>query len=207
MKSSLKSTRLVTLGVLLTAAVLLPLSITKLTGASSTSAPGPRPNETALVNSAPAFVFAAYTVNDLGDTGAGLATIAGITTITHCTFTGNSSAGQAGGIGKGSGVVNIKNSLVAQNTAPTGPDLMGAFTSQGYNLIGIIGSATGLNQTGDQTGTAGSPLNPQLAALANNGGPTATHALLAGSSDPHGERHARNDDADPHLSIEHRSVE
>ncbi len=49
--------------------------------------------------------------------------------------------------------------------------------SLGYNLIGAGNITSSFNQAGDQVGI----LNPQLAALADNGGPTKTHALLAGS--------------------------
>jgi hypothetical protein len=52
------------------------------------------------------------------------------------------------------------------------------FDSDGDNLIGV-GNATGaFNQGGDQTGVA----DPGLGPLGNNGGPTQTHAPLAGSS-------------------------
>src|SRR5216683_6473790 len=57
----------------------------------------------------------------------------------------------------------------------------GTFTSQGYNLIGDGTGATITPTTGDQIGTAGSPINPLLAPLQDNGGPTFTHALLPGS--------------------------
>jgi hypothetical protein len=51
------------------------------------------------------------------------------------------------------------------------------FVSNGYNLIGN-GNATGaFNQTGDQVGVT----DPKLDPLADNGGPTQTHALLSGS--------------------------
>ncbi len=51
------------------------------------------------------------------------------------------------------------------------------FVSNGFNVIGD-GNATGaFTGTGDQTGVA----NPALGSLANNGGPTRTHALLTGS--------------------------
>jgi hypothetical protein len=55
-----------------------------------------------------------------------------------------------------------------------------SFDSLGHNLVGG-GNATqsplnAFNQTGDQVGG-----NPMLGPLANNGGPTRTHALLAGS--------------------------
>ncbi len=98
----------------------------------------------------------------------------------NITVVGNS-APAGGGIRGGSASVVIKNSLVAQNTAPTGPDCVSTMTSQGYNLIGD-GSACGLTPTsGDQVGTAGAPIAPGLDFFADHGGPTKTIALLPGS--------------------------
>ena len=57
----------------------------------------------------------------------------------------------------------------------------GAFVSEGNNLIGVVDGGTGFGAAGDQLGTLDDPLDPMLGALANNGGPTQTHALLAGS--------------------------
>jgi hypothetical protein len=59
----------------------------------------------------------------------------------------------------------------------------GAFTSGGHNLIGDGTGSTGFvnGVNGDQVGTAVNPIDPMLAPLANNGGPTKTHALLVGS--------------------------
>jgi hypothetical protein len=78
--------------------------------------------------------------------------------------------------------VHVKNTVVAGNglgagsTAP-GPDLLGAFTSLGYNLIGNADGATFVFATGDQVGR-----DPLLADLAlNPPGSTATHALLKNS--------------------------
>ncbi len=63
------------------------------------------------------------------------------------------------------------------------PDVFGAFTDNGNNLIGIDqGSSNFVNGTnGNIVGTFATPVNPQLTALANNGGTTQTHALIAGS--------------------------
>jgi len=83
--------------------------------------------------------------------------------------------------------VTLENTIIAGNTAanglgdttgaPTpGPNVDGAVTSNGHNLLGIATDATGFTGTGDQTGA-----NPMLAALADNGGPTQTMALTAGS--------------------------
>ena len=71
----------------------------------------------------------------------------------------------------------IKGSIIAGNIAPTGPDLTGPFTSGDYNLFGIT-------QGADITGEIAHNLtnvDARLAALADNGGPTRTHALLTDS--------------------------
>jgi hypothetical protein len=58
-------------------------------------------------------------------------------------------------------------------------------TDGGHNLVGVVGGTddcafvNGVN--GDLAGTATSPLDPDLGALADNGGPTPTQALLSGS--------------------------
>jgi hypothetical protein len=62
------------------------------------------------------------------------------------------------------------NSILARNTATTGPDCYASLTSGGYNLLGIgdrgcSGLTNGVN--GDQVGTGSSPLNPWLDPLAD----------------------------------------
>jgi VCBS repeat-containing protein len=98
-------------------------------------------------------------------------------TLTNCTITGNNIYGVAA-------FATVGNSLIAGNN---GSDVMGSYNSQGHNLIGnadgggVIGPAAGFNAAGDQVGTGAAPLNPHIGPLADNGGPTLTHALLAGS--------------------------
>jgi hypothetical protein len=95
--------------------------------------------------------------------------------------------GTGGGIRVGPASVTLENTIISGNTAangtgnaggaPTpGPNVDGAVTSNGHNLLGIATEATGFTGTGDQTGA-----NPMLAALADNGGPTQTMALSPGS--------------------------
>ena len=80
--------------------------------------------------------------------------------------------------------VEMKNSIVAGNQAPTSPDIAGTLTTDGYNLIQSFSGATfddPLNKhstdiSGDITGNLG--IDP---VLRNNGGPTKTLALLSGS--------------------------
>lgn len=95
--------------------------------------------------------------------------------------------GAGGGIRVGPASVTLENTIIAGNTAanglgdttgaPTpGPNVDGAVTSNGHNLLGVATDATGFTGTGDRTGA-----NPMLGALADNGGPTQTMALTAGS--------------------------
>jgi hypothetical protein len=90
----------------------------------------------------------------------------------------------AGGAGSS---INLVDTIVAQNTARTGSDAnnpAGTFTDGGGNLIGISGAGsgnTGFTAATTQTGTTATPLDPILGPLQNNGGPTQTLALLAGS--------------------------
>jgi hypothetical protein len=73
----------------------------------------------------------------------------------------------------------VGNSIIDLNAAATtGPDVSGAFTSQGNNLLGSNAGATGFVST-DQTGITAGQLN--MGPLQNNGGLTSTDALLPGS--------------------------
>jgi CSLREA domain-containing protein len=104
----------------------------------------------------------------------------------NSTVAGNSATQEGGGIAlTDEAGVGLTNSLVAQNSAPTGPDVLdGAATadiSARFSLIGD-GSGSGITNTdGNQVGSANAPIDPKLGPLANNGGPTRTHALLLGS--------------------------
>jgi predicted outer membrane repeat protein len=99
----------------------------------------------------------------------------GTLTVTNCTISGNSSASGDGGVDNKAGTVSLANTIIATNTAPMGPEVDGAVTSRGFNLIG--------NSSGGSGFVASDLLNvnPLLGPLQNNGGPTATMALLPGS--------------------------
>ena len=128
-----------------------------------------------------------------GSRGAGIYNKAGTVTLTNSTISGNKvnpsnkaplfpllSSAAGGGIWNG-GTVNVKNTIVAQNTAATDPDVSGSFASGGYNLIGNGTGSTGFTAVGDRVGTAAAPIDPLLNPLTNNGGPTQTLALQPGS--------------------------
>jgi len=100
----------------------------------------------------------------------------------------NSAREAGGGVHNGedgfenSNSVSLHNTLVARNSAPDGPDAVRAFAQ--FSLIGD-GTGSGLTNTnGNQVGKVApnsGVIDPRIGALADNGGPTRTHALLAGS--------------------------
>ena len=107
--------------------------------------------------------------------------------ITSSTIAHNSASGD---IGVGGGINAFENtttdsSIIALNTASTGgPDYftsIGVLLSTGYNIIGNNADSVINSQPTDQIGTPTAPIDPVLGPLADNGGPTLTHALQPGS--------------------------
>lgn len=100
------------------------------------------------------------------------------TTIIDSTITGND-ADAAGGIDNAYAhpLLTVTNSIISGNTGdlPGFEDCVGGFATGGHNLVGL-GAGCPSNGTGDLTTT-----DALLGPLANNGGPTATHAVQAGS--------------------------
>jgi CSLREA domain-containing protein len=123
----------------------------------------------------------------LADFGGGLYVFSDSRAFLHnATVVGNSAALQGGGIlAENTAFIGfaprVTNSIIAGNTAPARPDCSGSLDSA-YDLIG---TGTGCNgpstAKGDLVGTAAAPIDPRIGALAENGGPTPTHSLLAGS--------------------------
>ena len=108
------------------------------------------------------------------------------TTIIHSTITNNTSSNNGGGIYMLDGEFTITNSIVAGNTAVgDGPDIMvdgGTLESGGYNFIGDGTDSTLTDgDDNDQVGSGGSPLDPMLATLTDNGGETETRLPQDGS--------------------------
>jgi hypothetical protein len=109
-----------------------------------------------------------------GGNGGGISTFRGALTVLNCTLSGNSADGSGGGISN-EGTLYTRNTIIAGNTASAGRDLYGNIGSQGYNLIGNTQGGSGFADTDLLN------VNPLLGPLQNNGGPTQTMALLAGS--------------------------
>jgi hypothetical protein len=110
------------------------------------------------------------------------------TEMIFCTIYGNT--GDEGGGGIWNGATNsarqlvMRNSLVAGNKAPDGPDILGKLTSQGYNLIQNTQDTTFAPNQAHGTdhwniARAALKIDPLLK---NNNGSTQTHALLPGSA-------------------------
>jgi CSLREA domain-containing protein len=122
--------------------------------------------------------------------GGGVFNFEGYTLIEFSTITNNTASTA---LARGSGVASLgdENSLTTEVVssiifANTNTDVdfvsgqTNSFVSSGYNLIGDGNAIWDFNQTGDQIDHFG-VTNPGLGALADNGGPTQTHALLSGS--------------------------
>src|SRR5262249_34369547 len=75
----------------------------------------------------------------------------GTLSLTNCTLTGNS-ARFGGGLFNTGTTVTVVNTIIAGNTASAQPDVDGAVTSRGHNLIGNGNGATLTPQNGDQIG-------------------------------------------------------
>ncbi len=111
--------------------------------------------------------------------GGGIATETGLTQIESSTITANTADANKGSGVAGNSAVDIGNSIVAGNNGTDLDYLNGfpvKFLSSNYNLVGNGNGTVAFNQSGDQINA-----NPRLGALADNGGPTKTHALLSGS--------------------------
>jgi CSLREA domain-containing protein len=116
--------------------------------------------------------------------------------VVNSTIAFNSATDSGGGIRQEQGSdnpngVGLRNTIVAKNSAPTGPDVLADSSAEFGRGVGasfsLIGDGTGsrlTNTAGNQVGNVppnSSPIDPGLGPLADNGGPTRTHALLLGS--------------------------
>lgn len=119
-----------------------------------------------------------------GNGGVGVWAMVGDFRIEYSTITANgwSSAEvfRGGVLGSGfSSEVHVRSSIIAGNIGSDVRTLIisNSFVSEGYNRVGIGDSMHAFTQPNDQHGI----IDPLLAPLADNGGPTLTHALLPGS--------------------------
>jgi predicted outer membrane repeat protein len=137
-----------------------------------------------------------FSGNTAGTAGGGISVSGSMDSVaslelTSVTITANAALGTGtihGGGGlqapttlQGTPLALLRNTLIAGNsTASIGPDVIGVVVSLGYNLAGEGDDSRGWAPT-DHVGSSFAPLDPMLGPLHDNGGPTPTHALLAGS--------------------------
>jgi hypothetical protein len=118
--------------------------------------------------------------------GTGNATLNNVTITANLADSDNNGAGTGGGFAQTVAAVTLRNTIVAANTnsGTVGDDISGAVVaSSNNNLIGDGTGSAGITNgvNANQVGSAATPIDPLLGALADNTGPTFTHALLAGS--------------------------
>ena len=112
--------------------------------------------------------------NAAGNGGGGIYNEDGTAELANSTVSSNTTTSNGGGISNAGGTVTIDNTIVANSLA--GDDCAGVITVEGNNFVESPGACVIVG-----SGTANGGFDPLLGPLANNGGPTQTHALLAGS--------------------------
>ena len=130
--------------------------------------------------------------NSAGESGGGISAVTNgiFLTIRNSTITGNRAAVTRASTGLGGGIrtnslaeAKLESTIVAGNfnghIGSTPDDIAGPIKTATHNLIGDAGTAGGISDGGPNANKVG--IDPMLGPLADNGGSTATHALLVGS--------------------------
>ena len=140
--------------------------------------------------------------NSTGNNGGGIDAGAEPVRVINSTIVRNTAVA-VGGVLVFSAPLTIENSIIAENTTNSGTssDVIRVRTDAPLTINNsLIGNADGLGtingNVGNLFGTEANPLDPMLGDLADNGGPTLTHALLPGSPAINGGDNARAIDAD-----------
>lgn len=150
------------------------------TSNSSGGAIGDEYSNTTLINNT-------FSGNTATDYGGAIYRLGGTSLMSNNTITNNSASIRGGGINNSDGNITLHNNIIAGNTAPTGSEcrnetlFFGAvMTANSYNIFGVSGSAGGCPAGATDIVPAGG-IATVLLPLANNGGPTSTHALAINS--------------------------
>ncbi|MGQ0701200.1 MAG: choice-of-anchor Q domain-containing protein [Panacagrimonas sp.] len=140
----------------------------------------------ASLGGAAAIVESTVSGNTAGSFGGGIYGQGGAVTLIESTVTGNNGGTFGGGVFPFGGFLDLNRSLISGNTASNGAELYSFFATvdaNNFNVFGFSGSS------GTNAAFTPGPLDivPTVALpailglLANNGGPTLTHALTTGS--------------------------
>lgn len=123
----------------------------------------------------------AYLITPAG--GTGNATLTSVTISNNFADNDNNGSGAGGGFAQSVEAVTLRNTIVAGNfnsITSVRDDISGSvISSSSFNLVGDGTGSTGLTNgiNSNQVGAGAGAINPQLGPLANNGGPTQTHAI------------------------------
>ncbi len=127
------------------------------------------------------YVFDSTISGNTSGSGGGVLSYFSTSKIDSSTITNNFGSVAGGGVNVFGGTLTMSHTIVAGNTSvASSRDISGPVTAT-FSIIGDSTGASITNNGGNQIGTAGSPINPLLGPLADNLGPTKTHALLPGS--------------------------
>jgi len=123
---------------------------------------------------------------DVSANGGGVSVGDGTLISTNSTIAFNDAGGTAGGVyATLADAVTIANTIISNNTDALGDPDLTALNANVFNSIVGIDAGPNLTLSGTSSGnfigTTGTPVDPLLAPLADNGGCVQTHALLPGS--------------------------
>ena len=110
--------------------------------------------------------------NSAGGDGGGLYSAGGTHTLSSATVAFNAATGSGGGLAHSAGAVTIGHTILSDNTAGSGNQCSGTVGTSDRNVVAAVAGCTFTPAANDATGTGAG-----LVALADNGGPTETHAL------------------------------
>lgn len=119
--------------------------------------------------------------------GGGIYRLGGSSVMSNNTVTGNSTTGNGGGLYNLIAIITLHNNIIAGNSAFNGVECFNdtnlpgsVINANSYNLFGAAGNAGGCPAGAADIVPAGG-IGTVIAPLADNGGPTQTHALIATS--------------------------
>jgi hypothetical protein len=152
----------------------------------------------------PAITNSTFSGNTAALSGGGMQLdVGGLSSFNNLTVVQNTSTTGAGGGAEVGFMTVFRNSIFFQNSAAVGNSddcfgpASGLVTSDGYNIWGPEADNVDCNMVGDLNDLF--DVDPMIGALADNGGPTFTHALLAGSPAIDGGNPTGCEDADGNL--------
>ncbi|MCA9968285.1 MAG: hypothetical protein KC423_28765, partial [Anaerolineales bacterium] len=125
-----------------------------------------------IYNNGPLAVTNSTFSGNFGSRGGGIYNSAGTLAVTNSTFSGNYPS-YGGGIFNDSGTANLAGNVFAAGSGGDNCTNSGTINDNGYNLSDDASCGF--------SGTSADNATLNLGTLADNGGPTQTHALLSGS--------------------------